>query len=65
MRLFVQESGRYVVERTKGTEALTVNELVAVAGRLPNGYRIMGLTNRDDGTTVLMLQANERKELKL
>lgn len=60
----MQQSERWIIERTKGQDgAINVSELCQALQSMPNGYSVMGIQNRDDGTTIVHLQAPSRKSV--
>lgn len=61
----MQESQRWVIERAKGTDAISTHELAQAMQVMPNGYGVMSIQNRDDGTTIVHVQANSRKQVAL
>lgn len=61
----MQESRRYVVERAKGTAHISVTELVHAMQVLPNGWGVVGIQNRDDGTTIVQVRREQRENVAL
>jgi hypothetical protein len=60
----MQESRRYVIKhgRRGGQTGCLGRELIEALNRMPNGWVVTSLENRDDGTTILNMQA-ERAEV--
>jgi len=65
MRVWMQEMQRWVIERAKGSDAITTHELVQAMQVMPTGFCVMSIQNRDDGTTIVHVQANSRKSVPL
>jgi hypothetical protein len=65
MKVFVQDTQRWIIERAKGTDAITTHELAYAMQVMPNGFSVMAIQNRDDGTTILHLQSNSRRQVAL
>lgn len=63
MRVYKQESARYVIERHKGQAALSVSELCQAMQYMPNGWGVQSIENRPDGTTIVQLQALTRVQV--
>jgi hypothetical protein len=59
----MQESRRYVIKhgRRGGRTGCKPTELISALNRMPCGWIIQSLENRDDGTTIIVAQA-ERGE---
>ncbi len=61
----MQESQHWMIERSKGTEAIPVSELCAAMQMMPNGFGVTGIANREDGITIVQVRAVARKPVAL
>lgn len=65
MRIFMEESRRYIVTNTEINGSANVREIHAALAHMPNGWRVTGISPRQDGTTVVTTVSNERVEVDL
>ena len=65
MKVYRQESHRYVIERTKGNAAILGRELVEALQVMPNGWGVTSIENRPDGTTIVHMQDLSRKPVNM
>lgn len=65
MRVFMEESRRYIIANTDINGSANVREVAAALGHMPNGWRVTGVSPRQDGTTVVTTVSNERSEVEL
>lgn len=59
----VQETHRFIVYRG-ATDAITVSEAAQAIGKMPNGWHLVGMENRTDGTTIFHVRQPEPADIK-
>lgn len=70
MKIEVQSTERFVVHREADASfmdtprEMTVNQVVEALGKLPNGWHLVSMDNRPDGTTVFVVREPHKREIK-